>query len=63
MGQFTDDQNTKQKGGRIARGVRKGERSPLTRWVIKGSVSIKLGLERVQENANEVIGTKPVSLI
>lgn len=43
--------------------MHKGERSPLPRWVKKGSVGVKLGLERVQENANEVIGTKPVVLI
>lgn len=47
--------NTEQKGGRIARGM--------SRWVKKGSVSIKLGLEKVPDSANEVRGTKPVVLI
>lgn len=37
--------NTEQKGGRIIRGM--------SRWVKKGSVSIKLGLEEVQDSANE----------
>lgn len=56
-GKFMDYQNTKQKGGRVVRGMRKGERKPLARWVKKGSVSIKLGLKgfRTMQTRSEAL--------
>lgn len=63
MGQVHRLPDIKQKGGRTVRGVHKAGSSPLARRVKKGSVGIKLGLEGVPDNAHEVRGTEPVSLI